>query len=248
LSLSEKSTTQLGENKSRDRSMSSVVGLRERGKRDKLRRIKDAAFDIFRSKGYEAASTREIALAADVSIGTIFLYAKDKRDLLCLVLNQDLDEVFQSAVASLPPAGSVERRLRCLLAPIYEYFSREPELARAMNREIIRLNLVEETGEQVEQFRNRLKAWSKAIQKIVDESRSEDLVGVDSAVLAEILFDVHLAHVRRWLNDEVPSTADGLAGLMRRVRIILRGRQNSTSRGNFKRATKGAHTKTPASN
>ena len=135
-----------------------------------------------------------------------------------------------------------------MLAPIYEYFSREPELARAMNREIIRLNLVEETGEQVEQFRNRLKAWSKAIQKIVDESRSEDLVGVDSAVLAEILFDVHLAHVRRWLNDEVPSTADGLAGLMRRVRIILRGRENSTSRGNFKRATKGAHTKTPASN
>jgi AcrR family transcriptional regulator len=228
--------------------MSSVVGLRERGKRDKLRRIKDAAFDIFRSKGYEAASTREIALAADVSIGTIFLYAKDKRDLLCLVLNQDLDEVFQSAVASLPPAGSIERRLRCLLAPIYEYFSREPELARAMNREIIRLDLVEETGEQVEQFRNRLKAWSKAIQKIVDESRSEDLVGVDSALLAEILFDVHLAHVRRWLNDEIPSTADGLAGLMRRVRIILRGRENSTSRGNFKRAAKGAHTKTPASN
>ena len=228
--------------------MSSVVGLRERGKRDKLRRIKDAAFDIFRSKGYEAASTREIALAADVSIGTVFLYAKDKRDLLCLVLNQDLDEVFRSAVASLPPAGSVERRLRCLLAPIYEYFSREPELARAMNREITRLDLVEETGEQVERFRNRLKAWPKAIQKIVDESRSEDLVGDDPALLAEILFDVHLAHVRRWLNDDVPNTADGLAGLMRRVRIILRGRENSTSRSKFKRATKAGHAKTPASN
>ena len=98
-------------------------------------------------------------------------------------------------------------------------------------------------GEQVERFRNRLKAWSKAIQKIVDESRSEDLVGVDSALLAEILFDVHLAHVRRWLNDDVPNTADGLAGLMRRVRIILRERESSTSRSNFKRATKGAHAK-----
>ena len=49
--------------------------------------------------------------------GPIFLYAKDKRDLLCLVLNHDLDEVFRSAVPSLPPAGSVERRLRCLLCP-----------------------------------------------------------------------------------------------------------------------------------
>jgi AcrR family transcriptional regulator len=226
--------------------MSSVVGLRERGKRDKLRRIKDAAFDIFRSKGYEAASTREIA--ADVSIGTIFLYAKDKRDLLCLVLNQDLDEVFRSAVASLPPAGNVERQLRCLLAPIYEYFSREPELARAMNREITPLDLVKGTGDQVERFRNRLKAWPKAIQKIVDEWRSGDLVGVDSALLAEILFDVHLAHVRRWLKDDVPNTADGLAGLMRRVRIILRGGETSTHRSNVKRATKRVSAKTPAPN
>ena len=135
-----------------------------------------------------------------------------------------------------------------MLGPIYEYFSREPELARAMNREITRLELVEETGEQVERFRNRLKAWPKAIQKIVDESRSEDLVGDDPALLAEILFDVHLAHVRRWLNDDVPNTADGLAGLMRRVRIILRGTENSTSRSKFKRATKAGHAKTPASN
>jgi AcrR family transcriptional regulator len=234
------------ENKSRDRLMSSVASLRERGKRDKLRRIKDAAFDIFRTKGYEAASTREIALAADVSIGTIFLYAKDKRDLLCLVLNEDFDNVFRSAVASLPPSGSIERRLRCLLAPIYEYFSREPELARAMNREISRLDLGEETGEQVERFRNRLKAWSKVILKLVDESRSKELVGVDSALLAEILFDVHLAHVRRWLNDDVPNAADGLVGFMRRVRIILRERQSSASRSNLKRATKRANTSAPS--
>jgi hypothetical protein len=98
----------------------------------------------------------------------------------------------------------------------------------------------------VERFRNRLKAWSKVILKLVDESRSEDLVGVDSALLAEILFDVHLAHVRRWLNDDVPNAADGLVGLMRRVRIILRERQSSASRSNLKRATRRANTSAPS--
>ena len=54
-------------------------GLRERGKRDRLQRPQHAAAEVVRTRGYDAATTREIAQLADVSGGTVFVYARDKR-------------------------------------------------------------------------------------------------------------------------------------------------------------------------
>ena len=63
------------------------LGLRERGKLEKRRRIKQAARDVFLEKGYDAATTREIAERAYVAIGTLFVYAKDQRDLLMMLIS-----------------------------------------------------------------------------------------------------------------------------------------------------------------
>ncbi|WP_256735273.1 helix-turn-helix domain-containing protein, partial [Variovorax sp. dw_954] len=67
------------------------VGLRARSKVDKRRRIMEAARAVFIEHGYDAATTREIAQRAEVSTGTVFVYARDKRDLLLQVVNDELD-------------------------------------------------------------------------------------------------------------------------------------------------------------
>ena len=67
-----------------------TAGLRERQKTERRRRIEAAARAVFREKGYEAATTREIAARAEVSIGTLFAYAADKRDLLAMVYRDEL--------------------------------------------------------------------------------------------------------------------------------------------------------------
>ena len=82
------------------------AGLRERGKSERQRRIKEAAKAVFSDVGYDAATTREIARRAHVSIGTIFVYAKDKRDLLFLMLNDELDPVADARVARVCPTTS----------------------------------------------------------------------------------------------------------------------------------------------
>ena len=48
------------------------IGQRERNKRDKLLRIKNAARELFVSKGYDDTTTREIAIRAGVGMGTVF--------------------------------------------------------------------------------------------------------------------------------------------------------------------------------
>ena len=61
------------------------ISVRERNRRDKLQRITAAARALFVEKGFDETTTREIARRADVALGTLFLYATDKRDLLFLI-------------------------------------------------------------------------------------------------------------------------------------------------------------------
>ena len=76
------------------------LGRRERGKLEKRRRIREATREVFRRKGYEAATTREIAARADVAIGTLFAYASDKRELLMMVINDDREALPTSSSRS----------------------------------------------------------------------------------------------------------------------------------------------------
>src|SRR5215472_8899406 len=81
-------------------------GLREQNKIDKRRRIGEAARALFIERGFDDTTTREIALRAGVGIGTVFTYAENKRDLLFLIANDDLDEVSRKAELGLREGAS----------------------------------------------------------------------------------------------------------------------------------------------
>jgi AcrR family transcriptional regulator len=53
---------------------------------DKERQIFSAAVDIFSKKGFNAATTKDIAQAAGVAEGTIFRYYKTKKDILHVIM------------------------------------------------------------------------------------------------------------------------------------------------------------------
>src|SRR6185295_16827381 len=63
------------------------VGRRERNKQAKLERIISAASELFAERGVDDVTTQQIADAADIGTGTLFLYAKTKGELLLLVQN-----------------------------------------------------------------------------------------------------------------------------------------------------------------
>lgn len=205
-----------------------VLGLRERGKRERLRRIKEAAFEIFRSEGYEGASTRQIAQRADVSSGTLFTYAKDKRDLLFLLMNEDLDAIADRAIASVRPAGSAVERIVALLTPIYMYFARDPNLARTTVHESARLDLCLDLGTQAERFHARMQRWQQEITSILKQAeiRGTMTIGDEVTVLGRVIFSAHLDQVRRWLQQEKPDAEAGIRELTRLVRVIIGDREN----------------------
>jgi AcrR family transcriptional regulator len=214
-------------------------GLRERNKRERLRRIKEAALDVFRQVGFEAASTRDIAERAEVSIGTLFIYARDKHDLLCLVLNEDLDQILTDAIDAVPAEGPASTRIVALLRPIYAYFASEPELARAIDREVATFDLRDpRTGEQSRRFYARMDRWYGAVERIITTAEQQDFItiGQDTQLLARILFDIHLAEVRRCLRDERPDFSRALEETDKIIRLILGDRERNVGRQRSRQA------------
>src|SRR5690606_36761778 len=80
---------------------------RARNKAERRRRIEEAARAVFAEKGFDAATTREIAARAGVAIGTLFHSAPDKVALLMMLINDELVPRAEAGLAMLSPDRSL---------------------------------------------------------------------------------------------------------------------------------------------
>lgn len=84
---------------------------RRRRTQDKRRRILDAAVQVFAQKGYFAARVSEIASRAEVADGTIYLYFRNKEDILVSLFDDVMAEHIQKGREELGAAEGAAARL-----------------------------------------------------------------------------------------------------------------------------------------
>lgn len=204
------------------------AGLRERGKAERLRRITQATKAVFLRDGYEAATTRSIAQMAEVGTGTVFSYVRDKRDLLFLILNDELDQLADSAVkqtlAETEGADAADR-IVTLLTPVYHYFAEKPDLGRSAMQEMIIVERdLSSLSDQSLRFHSRITRWQFNIETILKHAiRDGELVlEADPELIARVIFDTHLIEIRRWLAADDPDVTKGVRNLELLVRAVLR--------------------------
>jgi AcrR family transcriptional regulator len=196
-------------------------GRRELNREDKLRRIKAAARKLFIARGYDEASTREIAIRAGVALGTLFLYAADKRDLLFLVVNDDFETVTVQAAAVVRPEASFLGNLLAAFGELYTFFAAEPRLARLALREM----MFYDAGEQAQRFvrtRERMIAVCGTIVRIAQQKK-EIRTKADPVQIAAVLFAIFQIEVRRWLTPPLADVEVGLRDLQQAFEIMMAG-------------------------
>lgn len=195
--------------------------LRERNKKDKFLRIRAASRKLFTENGFELTTTRQIAEEADVGLSTLFLYATDKRDLLFLVFNDELDELTTKAFANLDPSLPLLGRLESALRHFFEFYGRDKVLSRDLTREITFYT----TGMQSERFQATRARTIDCIGELVSAARTkgEVLTDVSDAVIAKTIFYLLAAEIRMWLAEASEDPGDGLAELMQRLKLLVFG-------------------------
>jgi AcrR family transcriptional regulator len=87
---------------------------------ERMRAIRAAALDLFAAKGFSATRLDDVAAAAGVAKGTIYLYFSSKQDLLEAIvastIGATLAEVEQAVAASPAPASEMLRLIGRALA------------------------------------------------------------------------------------------------------------------------------------
>ncbi|KIG03469.1 TetR/AcrR family transcriptional regulator [Caballeronia concitans] len=76
----------------------------------RVRDILQAGRDVFAEKGYDAATTAEIAQRAGISEATVFSYFSGKRELCARVIADWYDEIIDAFESGLPREGSVRQQ------------------------------------------------------------------------------------------------------------------------------------------
>lgn len=117
-------------------------GLRERKKQEKLDRIKRAARALFSKRGFHSTTIRDVAARAGVATGTVFLYAKDKADLLLILFSDAVTEVQDEAFATLPTrrpgaAALLVAQLTHVFGRFFTFYDRDRALSRLFVKELL---------------------------------------------------------------------------------------------------------------
>ena len=81
----------------------------------RIRDILRVGREVFAEKGYERATTTEIAQRLGVSEATVFTYFSGKRELCVQVLSDWYDEIIAAMQAALPLQAPVQRQLEVLI-------------------------------------------------------------------------------------------------------------------------------------
>jgi TetR/AcrR family transcriptional regulator, cholesterol catabolism regulator len=166
----------------------------ERKKRDTLERIKRAARALFARKGFEATTTREIAAAADVGIGTVFLHAISKQDLLVMIFREEAGRAVDEALDNLAEEPLIVGLLRIFDA-LHAHHERNIGLARVFVKE---LPFVDDARHGRAAFMSDLFRRIAAMIEQAQE-RGELRRGIPSLRLAKNLFALYFGILLEWL-------------------------------------------------
>jgi AcrR family transcriptional regulator len=197
-----------------------TLGLRERNKLQKRRRIYQVARRLFEKQGYDSTTMRQIARAADVGEGTVFLYAKDKRELLFRIFKDDLAAAFEEAFRQIPREARFLEQLLALLTPVLRFLQPHGALARIMVRENFNL-----TGPAAEESAELRADISAKFAHLLQDAQHRGEIRTDRPIppLVEAIWASFRFYTDDWLGERKPALADGLARIRTGLALLFEG-------------------------
>jgi TetR/AcrR family transcriptional regulator, fatty acid metabolism regulator protein len=102
----------------------------------KHKRILDAAVKIFAKKGFHNSRIAEVASEAGVASGTIYLYFKNKDDILIKVFEESLEKLIDDVNVELESIESPEKQLKRFIQLHLSMMKNNKELAEVLQVEL----------------------------------------------------------------------------------------------------------------
>lgn len=165
----------------------------------KRERILRAAVDVFAQNGYFNAKVSEIAKAAGVADGTIYLYFDNKEDVLITIFREHTRNYLQSLERELMPVRRHEDRIRTAIRHHLETLGRDRALAVVSQVELRHsLKFMSLLSQQ------EVADYLNIIRKIVEQGQTEGTFrrNLHPRLVAKSVFGILDEMVTSWILSE----------------------------------------------
>jgi TetR/AcrR family fatty acid metabolism transcriptional regulator len=155
------------------------------GRVDKFSAILRAAAKVFARSGYFNAKVSDVAREAGVADGTVYLYFKNKDDLLSSIFTVAMDEFISRARAELAQIADPREQLRHFARLHFSSLERERDMAVVFQIEL------RQSTKFMEQFSTtKLADYFQIIREVVEEGQRQGLFRpqLSPQLVAKILF------------------------------------------------------------
>lgn len=167
--------------------------------RPKYRLIIDAAVDVIAEHGFHGAQVSKIAKQAGVADGTIYIYFKNKEDLLISVFKEKMGEFIERTRQALADKDNAEEKLLTLVDMHFRQLSEDLHLAIVTQLEIRQSDrlLRQKIGEV-------LRHYAQLIDQVVIEGQQQGIFQktVDVRLARQMIFGTMDETVSNWVMND----------------------------------------------
>lgn len=168
----------------------------DRGRHIKRETILRAAARVFARSGYFNAKVADVARAAGVADGTVYLYFKNKDDLLTSIFSWAMGQFLERARAELAEATEPHEQLRRFVHLHFALLEQEPDIAIVFQIEL------RQSTKFMEQFSTTyLAEYLQMLRGIIQEGQSKGVfrAQLNAKLIAKLLFGMLDEMATNWV-------------------------------------------------
>ena len=181
-------------------------------------RILGAALDLFREKGFEVTTMREIGVRAGVATGAAYYYFDSKDAIVLAFYRQAAEEMTPQLDEVLAQSTDLLKRLSGLLDVKLVYFEPSRRLLGALAAHTDPAHPLSPFSHETSEIRERDIAL---FRRAIDESRlrvPEDL----NAILPRLIWMYQMGIILYWIHDRSPQQTKTRALVRKSLQLVVR--------------------------
>ncbi|KRV45022.1 MULTISPECIES: TetR/AcrR family transcriptional regulator [Bacillus] len=184
-------------------------------KRPKYMQIIDAAVVVIAENGYHQSQVSKIAKQAGVADGTIYLYFKNKEDILISLFKEKMGQFIERMETDIQKKPSAKEKLLLLIREHFRLLSQDHHLALVTQLELRQSNL-----ELRQKINEVLKGYLNMLDSILAEGKKtgEFRQNLDVRLARQMVFGTIDETATTWvMNDQkydLPALAESVHDLL----------------------------------
>jgi AcrR family transcriptional regulator len=177
--------------------------------------ILSAARTVFATRGFSEATVDDIAAAAGIAKGTVYLYFSSKKDIYLAALKQGLLELQAQTLRSMEAVQGIEAKLRAFVRTRLEYAETNRDFIRIYHSEFGNLTYAATDNEFQQLYLKQARTLENVLKAAV---KNRELPRVRTDFAAFLIYDmvkgVMTQRLMEWSSGSVEADIDLLSRLI----------------------------------